>query len=134
MKPCGTPQGFFFMPFSAVLFYAHAGYHFCRMIQISIDDALLRIQEAAHEGRNFKLKFVAMDGSIRTYQTARYGGPEREQPEKLTVNGATGVATRAKRVVSLHRDDGTIPITKEGELYRSPKWFSILELDDCKVI
>lgn len=104
------------------------------MTQITIDDALLRIQEAAHEGKTFKLKFVKMDGTIQTYQSARYGGPERATKERLKIDKQFGTATRGKRNVSLHRDDGTIPMTKEGEMYRTPKWFSILELDDIKVV
>ena len=100
---------------------------------MSIDEALVKIQEAAQAGQYFSIAFVVADGRIVEYPQARYGADDnyRGKKERLKINEREGTAHRGVRKVSLLRDDGGVPITKmpEGEL-KTPKWYSILKLNN----
>jgi hypothetical protein len=100
---------------------------------MSIDQALVEIQESQLQGRVFAIKFITMDGEERHYPKARYGSPDSWQrnPTRLQINERLGTAHRGGRKVSLMRDDGTIPITNFiTKEFKTPKWFSIIELND----
>lgn len=105
------------------------------MSTISIEEALERIKAAAFEGRNFSIKFLTMEGAERFYDRARHGAPAQPfNKAKLDIDGATGEAKRGKRIVSLMRDNGTIPITNlSNKEFKTPKWFGLLEVDGCTV-
>jgi hypothetical protein len=103
---------------------------------MSIDQALTIIQEYAFENIAFSIRFITMDGEERYYTRARYGAPDHwvRKKEKLDINEKLGTAYRKGRKVSLMRDDGMIPITDLGRNeFKTPKWFSITELNGEKV-
>ena len=107
------------------------------MKQKSIDEVLLLIQDAAADNRLFSLKFVRATGenkgSIKTVMKARYGGPERERlatdmRKKRTEDGEG-------RKVSLHVDNGTLPLTDvERNKYFTPVIRLIIGYNEFLVI
>lgn len=101
------------------------------MTTIDINEALNILRDAAFEKGNFSIRFLTMEGEERFYERAKHGAPE--QPFKkaaLTIDTTEGVAKRGKRVVSLMRDNGTIPITNlSTKEFKTPKWFGLLEVD-----
>lgn len=103
---------------------------------MSIDQALTDLQDAAFDAKYFALKFVTMEGEVRHYPQCRYGAPDNfsGRKEKLKINERIGEAHRGSRKVALMRDDGTIPITNLAtQEFRTPKWYSIIELNGQKV-
>lgn len=110
------------------------------MRQKSIDEVLLLIQDAAASNRVFSLRFVRATGerkgSIKFVAKARYGAPERERlaHDVRKVRTEDGGMERNERKVSLHVDNGTLPLTDiEANKYFTPVIRLIVGYNDCVV-
>jgi hypothetical protein len=114
------------------------------MRQKSIDEVLLLIQDAAASNRVFSLRFVRATGerkgSVKFVAKARYGAPERERlahDVRKTRNGAYSMTNDnegKERKVSLHVDNGTLPLTDiEANKYFTPIIRLIIGYNDCVV-
>jgi hypothetical protein len=99
---------------------------------MSIDEALVIIQEAAFEGQSFSIRFWTLEGIETYYPRARYGAPDSwsRKAAKIEIQEKLGTAVRGQRKISLLRDDGGIPITDlETKSFKTPKWYGIFELN-----